>query len=107
MSKISVIILNWNTRDLLAKCLASIEQHQDGLDLEMIVVDNASTDGSQAMLQERFPYVRLIANQENVGFAKANNQAMAVAQGDYFLLWNSDAFATPDALQALLRLAKR
>jgi N-acetylglucosaminyl-diphospho-decaprenol L-rhamnosyltransferase len=107
MAEISVIILNWNTRDLLAQCLDSLEQHKADLQLEVIVVDNASTDGSQAMLQEKYPQVQLIANSQNVGFAKGNNQAMQIAQGDYFLLWNSDAFATPGAIQALLRLAEK
>jgi len=107
MAEISVIILNWNTRDLLAQCLDSIEQHKAALQLEIIVVDNASTDGSQAMLHEKYPQVQLIANSQNVGFAKGNNQAMQVARGNYFLLWNSDAFATPGALQALLCLAEK
>jgi N-acetylglucosaminyl-diphospho-decaprenol L-rhamnosyltransferase len=59
------------------------------------------------MLRERYPQVQLIANGQNVGFAKGNNQAMEVARGNYFLLWNSDAFATPGALQALLHLAEK
>jgi N-acetylglucosaminyl-diphospho-decaprenol L-rhamnosyltransferase len=107
MAEISIIILNWNTRDLLAKCLDSLEQHKGDLQLEIIVVDNASSDGSQAMLREKYPQVQLIANGQNVGFAKGNNQAMEVARGNYFLLWNSDAFATPGALQALLHLAEK
>jgi len=107
MAKISVIILNWNTRDLLAQCLNSIEQHKGNLQLEIIVVDNASTDGSQAMLKEKYPQIPLIANNQNMGFAKGNNQAMQVAHGDYFLLWNSDAFATPGAIQSLLHLAEK
>jgi N-acetylglucosaminyl-diphospho-decaprenol L-rhamnosyltransferase len=107
MPKISIIILNWNTRDLLAQCLDSIEQHKDTLQLEIIVVDNASTDGSQAMLKENYPQIRLITNNQNVGFAKGNNQAMQLAQGDYFLLWNSDTFATPGAIQSLLALAEK
>ena len=101
MAKISIIILNWNTRDLLAQCLDSIEQHKGEFQLEILVVDNASTDGSQAMLKEKYPQIRLIINNLNVGFAKGNNQAMQVAQGDYFLLWNSDAFAIPGAVQSL------
>jgi N-acetylglucosaminyl-diphospho-decaprenol L-rhamnosyltransferase len=107
MAEISIIILNWNTRDLLAKCLDSLEQHKGDLQLEIIVVDNASSDGSQAMLREKYPQVQLIANGQNVGFAKGNNQAMEVARGNYFLLWNSDAFATPGAIQALLHLAEK
>lgn len=103
--KISVIIVNWNTKDMLADCIDSIEQHAGDLDLEIIVVDNASSDGSPAMIRERYPEVHLIANQENVGFARANNQAMEIAQGDFFLLWNSDAFALPNSIQILLELA--
>ena len=107
MAKISIIILNWNTRELLAQCLDSIEQHRGDLKLEIIVVDNASTDGSQAMLMNKYPQIKLITNGLNVGFAKGNNQAMQVAQGDYFLLWNSDAFATAGAIQSLLHLAEK
>ena len=107
MAKISIIILSWNTRDLLAHCLDSIEQHKGDIQLEIIVVDNASTDGSQAMLREKYPQIALITNKQNLGFAKANNQAMRVAQGDYFLLWNSDAFATSGAIQSLLQLAEK
>lgn len=107
MAKISIIILNWNTRDLLAQCLDSIERHKGEFQLEILVVDNASNDGSQAMLKEKYPQIRLIINSQNVGFAKGNNQAMQVAQGDYFLLWNSDTFAIPGAMQSLLYLAEK
>jgi len=116
MMDLSVIIVNWNTRDMLAECIDSIEQTTPDLSLEIIVVDNNSSDGSQAMVREKYPHVRLIANQDNVGFAKANNQAMRVAEGRYFLLWNSDAFVPPypmkkdapkgTAIQTLLRLAE-
>jgi len=104
---ISVIIVNWNTCDMLADCIASVEQHADGLALEIIVVDNASSDGSQTMVREKYPHVILIANTDNLGFAKANNQAMAIAKGRYFLLWNSDAFAHSGTFQALLQLAEQ
>lgn len=102
---VSVIILNWNTREMLADCLETVLKHAGHLALELIVVDNASTDGSQTMLQQRFPQVRLIANQNNVGFARGNNQGMAISRGRYLLLLNSDAFVTPGALEGLLRLA--
>jgi N-acetylglucosaminyl-diphospho-decaprenol L-rhamnosyltransferase len=105
MSDVSIIIVNWNTRDLLADCLNSIMQTTGDLDVEIIVVDNGSTDDSQAMILRRFPLVRLLTNQENVGFAKANNQGMAVSSGRYMLLLNSDASLTPGALQALVHLA--
>lgn len=106
MVDISIIILNWNTRDLLVDCLNTIFRHTADLSLEVIVVDNASTDGSQAMLREHFSQVRLIANHDNVGFARGNNQGMAVSQGRYWLLLNSDAFITPGSLTALLQIAE-
>jgi GT2 family glycosyltransferase len=66
--------------------------------MEVIVVDNASTDGSQQKLNEKYPHVKLIANTENVGFAAANNQGMEIAGGNYLLLLNSDAFLMTDTL---------
>jgi N-acetylglucosaminyl-diphospho-decaprenol L-rhamnosyltransferase len=105
MPDVSVVIVNWNTRDLLVDCLEAIERTADDLDLEIIVVDNASSDGSQAMLAQRFPQVRLMANRENVGFAGANNQGLEMSNGRYALLLNSDAFATPGTFQSLIRLA--
>ena len=81
--RLSIIIVSWNTRDLLARCLESV-QREGGGDrgagaIETFVVDNASSDGSAEMVAGRFPSVRLIANRENVGFARANNQALAQA----------------------------
>lgn len=105
MTDVSVIIINWNTRQLLADCLDSLLTTAAGLNLEYIVVDNGSTDGSQVMLREQYHQVRLLANQENVGFGRANNQGMDVAQGRYALLFNSDALATPGFLQRMVALA--
>jgi GT2 family glycosyltransferase len=106
MLDLSIIIVNWNTRQMLADCLNSIEATVDDLSFEVIVVDNGSTDGSQAMLAEKYPHVRLIANHENVGFARANNQAVAVSQGRYVLLLNSDALLLSRAVQAMINLAE-
>jgi len=105
MPDLSIIIVNWNTRDLLIECLNSILSTAADLAVEIIVVDNASTDGSPAVVQRRFPEVRLIGNVANIGFAKANNQAMAISQGRYFLLLNSDTVVLPRALGALVRFA--
>jgi hypothetical protein len=105
MPDVSVVVVNWNTRDLLARCLATAQANAGGLSVELIVVDNASSDDSVAMVRERFPEARVIANPENVGFARANNQAAAVARGRYLLLLNSDAFLTPHALEALVTVA--
>jgi len=105
---LSIIIVNWNTRELLAQCLESVggnfETWKCG-NMETFVVDNASTDGSAAMVRERFPWVRLIENAENVGFARANNQAIQQTEGRYILLFNSDALLTADSLVNLISFA--
>lgn len=98
---ISVIIPNWNTRDLLARALDAVAVSAAELPHEVIVVDNGSTDGSQAYLAERYPSVQLIANTTNRGFAAANNQALAIARGRAFLLLNSDAAPEPPAIPRL------
>ncbi|MDY7080228.1 MAG: glycosyltransferase family 2 protein [Chloroflexota bacterium] len=100
---VSIIIVNWNTRDLLAQCLQSVYDTEGDLDLEVIVVDNASTDGSVEMARQDFPQVQIIANAENVGFVQANNQAIAHCQGRYLLLLNSDAKALPGSLDKTVR----
>jgi hypothetical protein len=106
MFDLSVLIVNWNTREMLADCLASVFAHAGELRLEVIVVDNASTDGSPEMVRERFPAVRLITNRENLGFSRANNIGLSLSTGRYVLLLNSDALATPGALPALVQLAE-
>lgn len=106
MPETSIVIINWNTRDMLSKSLDSIEQTREGLDLEIIVVDNNSHDGSQEMVAERYPQVRLVANRENVGFARANNQAARLSKGRFLLLLNSDACLLPGSLAAMLELAR-
>lgn len=102
---LSIIIVNWNTRDLLAQCLEAVAQNIETLDgktVETFVVDNASADDSVAMLREYFPWVLLIENESNQGFAKANNQAILQACGDYLLLLNSDAVLLPASVHGLL-----
>jgi len=75
MNSLSIIIVNWNTRDLLEDCLQSTREHLRTLSPEVIVVDNGSADGSAAMVESRFPEVRLLASPTNLGFARANNSA--------------------------------
>lgn len=99
---LSVVIVSWNTRELLGQCLASIESYPPDCSYEVWVVDNASTDGSAAMVRERFPWARLIENGENVGFAAANNQAIRESSGRCVLLLNSDTEVQPGALAALV-----
>lgn len=91
--ELSLIIVNWNTRTLLARCLETVwaEGARFGRRrLETIVVDNGSTDGSADLVAAAFPWVRLLQNAENVGFARANNQGIAVSRGAWVLLLNSD-----------------
>ncbi len=95
--EISVIIVNWNTRDLLIQCLRSLKDTVKSA-YDVWVVDNASTDGSVAAVQEQFPYVHIIANSENAGFVQANNQALSRCQGRYALLLNSDTEALPNSM---------
>lgn len=106
MPDLSVIIINWNTCELLNRCLASLYENITDLNYDIWVVDNASTDGSLNMVRSFFPDVHLIANACNVGFARANNQAMHASHGRYMLLFNSDAMATCGAVQALVSLAE-
>ncbi len=117
---LSLIVVSWNTRELLRQCLQSIVDEPgvylvaagapagaarppDALTVEIVVVDNASADGSAAMVQADFPQVRLMANQHNAGFAAANNQAIAQARGQVLFLLNPDAYLLPGALTGLTR----
>lgn len=90
--KVSIVTISFNTRDLLKKSLASVFESPCQHELEVIVVDNNSHDGSCEMLQKEFPQVQLIANKENIGFAAACNQAQNIATGNYLILLNSDAW---------------
>ncbi|HRS83570.1 MAG TPA: glycosyltransferase family 2 protein [Smithellaceae bacterium] len=104
--EISFIIVNWNTKDLLRGCLDSIAKTVGSLAYEIIVVDNASSDGSADMLTREYPSIRLIANLENRGFGAANNQAFAVMKGKYALLINTDAVLIEGAVDKLWRFAE-
>ena len=103
---VSVIIVNWNTKDILQNCLDSIYKTIDNLSCEIIVVDNASSDGSTEILQERYPQIIKIYNQINRGFGAANNQAFAIMKGKYALLLNTDVILTPGAINKLYFFAK-
>ena len=103
MSDVSIVIVSYNGRDVLERCLSEVA----GGPHEVIVVDNASTDGSAELARERFPSVRLVALGENVGFGAANNEGMRIASGRYFLLLNSDAWPVADAIERLVAFAER
>ncbi|MFH1192650.1 MAG: glycosyltransferase family 2 protein [bacterium] len=95
---LSIIIVNWNVRDLLERCLASIYKETQNLDFEVIVVDNASSDGSVEMIKENFPQVRLLINKENRWFAGGNNQGIAAARGELILFLNPDTVVLDNAI---------
>jgi N-acetylglucosaminyl-diphospho-decaprenol L-rhamnosyltransferase len=105
MLDLSVIVVSYNTRNLLAACLESAFRslEQSRLQAQVFVVDNASSDGSVAMVRERFPQVQLIVNRENRGFATANNQALRRSPSRYALLLNPDTEVQGDALGTLVR----
>ncbi len=97
---LSIVIVNWNTREMTADCLQSVFDGLGALSAEVIVVDNASDDGSAEMVAERFPQAILIRNTENRGFAAANNQGFTIARGRQVLLLNSDTLVHGDVLPA-------
>jgi GT2 family glycosyltransferase/lipopolysaccharide/colanic/teichoic acid biosynthesis glycosyltransferase len=101
--EITVIIVNYNVKAFLEQCLMAIERARGDVNIEIFVVDNASVDGSQAMIRKRFPRVKLIENSRNVGFSTANNQALKKAQGKYVLILNPDTLIQEDTITVLKR----
>ncbi len=103
---LSVCIVNWNCRDHLRACLSTMTTRQQGVRLEVIVIDNASTDGAADLAATEFPHVRLVRNAANVGFARANNQAAARARGRYLLFLNNDTEVPAGTLGRLVAFAR-
>ncbi len=101
MTKLSIIIVSWNVRELLKKCLTSIYD-QTKISFEIFVIDNASNDGSADMVEKYFPAVHLIRNQRNKGFAKANNQGVKLARGEYVIFLNDDTEIKDGALDKMV-----
>ena len=106
--KLSIVIVSWNTRELLRSCLTSVKSEIDDPinrlqgQAEVFLVDNDSKDGSAEMVAADFDWVTLIANKDNLGFAKANNQAISICSGDLILLLNPDTEVQPGALRVLI-----
>lgn len=100
--KLSVVIVNYNVKHFLEQCIKSVLTACEGIDAEVWVVDNNSVDGSVAMVQDLFPSVNLIANQENLGFSKANNQAIKASNSEYILLLNPDTIVPEDCFHKTL-----
>jgi len=99
---LSIIVVSHNTKELLRNCLSSVFERITGIDYEVWVVDNASTDGGLEMVGKEFPGVKIIANKENVGFAKANNLAIKEAKGRYILLLNPDTILLDENFKKLV-----
>ena len=94
--KLSVIIVNYNVKYFIEVCLHSILRAAEGIDAEVIVVDNNSKDDSCEMIKKKYPQVKLIENKENLGFSKANNQGVSIAAGEYILFINPDTVMPED-----------
>ena len=99
---LSIIIVTWNTRDLLSACLASLFEHPPKVGFDVYVVDNGSKDGTDEMVRSKYPQVTLISNRENLGFAAANNQAVEHAKGRFLLFLNSDTEIPADSLDSMI-----
>lgn len=99
---LSIIIVSYNVKEFVLKCLGSINETCGGLDYEIIVVDNDSNDGTAEAIKSNYPSVRLIVNKENVGFARANNQGYEISTGEYLLLLNPDTIVKPGAIKTVL-----
>ncbi|GAB4136364.1 MAG: glycosyltransferase [Bacteroidia bacterium] len=100
--KLTVVIVNYNVRHFLEQCLHSVRKALKNVDGEVYVVDNNSVDGSETMVREKFPEVHFIANKVNVGFSKANNQAMRIAKGEYILLLNPDTVVEESTFEKVI-----
>ena len=99
---ISVIIVSYNVKEFLQQALFSLKKSLEGIDSEIIIVDNASIDGSRKIIKNDFPEIELIENQENVGFAKACNQGIEVSEGEYILLLNPDTLLQEDTISKMI-----
>jgi len=104
---LSVIIVNYNVKEFLQNLLYSVEKASTNITKEIIVVDNASDDGSAKVIKEKFPSVKLIKNQSNVGFGIANNQALKMASGEFLLLINPDAVVSEDTFDKMISFFKK
>jgi len=100
---LSIIIVSWNVRKELADCLRSVENNKPDCEFEIIVVDNASSDGTVEPIQKEFPHTTVIANHDNRGFSAANNQAIKIAKGEYLLLLNPDTIVHKNSLDNLIK----
>jgi hypothetical protein len=101
---VTISIVNYNGRKIIKDCIESILKNTEMLNYEIIVIDNASSDGSPEMMKKDFPMINLIVNKRNEGFAKANNKVFKYASGKYFLLLNPDCIVTDNTIAKMLKL---
>jgi len=101
--KLSIIIVNYNVRHFLEQCLVSVYKAIPNISAEVFVVDNNSPDDSVEMVRKKFPDVKLIHNKENVGFSRANNQAIEISKGEYVLLLNPDTVVEEDTFENCIK----
>lgn len=104
---LAIIIVSWNTREILRRCLQSVFASQTSKKFKVWVVDNGSTDGSVQMIKEFFPQSQIISNDDNVGFAHANNQAIKDSSGEYVMLLNPDTVVEKDVFEALVNFLEK
>lgn len=100
--ELSIVIVSWNTQELLKDCLNSVYSETNNIEFEIIVVDNASTDKSVEMLKKEFPEVKIIENKENVGFSRASNQGIRLSSATYILLLNPDTIIRDNAIEKMV-----
>lgn len=106
MAELSIILVNWNCLDFTEQCIASIQSVIRDLDYEVIVVDNASGDAPCLSLKEKFPWVKLILSEENIGFGRANNLGVKQSSGEYLFILNPDTVLQPGAVESMLEMLK-
>lgn len=104
---VSIVIVSYDCKHALLECLGSLESERNTMPLEVIVIDNASADDTAQVVSSRFPWVRLVVNQENAGFAHAANQGMAFARGEFVLFLNPDTIVRPGTISAVQRELER
>lgn len=103
MTKTSIVIVTWNQREIVRQCLDSLNRYARDPNIEIIIVDNSSADGTPEMIRELYPHVVLLAQNSNLGFAKANNIGLARSSGEYICLINSDVVVPPDCIERQMR----
>ncbi len=104
---LSIIIVNYNVKEFLEQCLISVQNALKGISAEILVIDNSSSDGSAELIQEKFPDIQITVNSKNAGFARASNQGLQIAQGEFIALLNPDTLVQEDTFSKMTRKIMR